>query len=291
MFVEEKLSYIYKISLVLFFLVLTRGQFIAVVPVLVLTVGYLIFKDKSFAKNYKYLIILVALPFITSLTEKVYNKIVFGHFVNNAMNYVHLISSPFYIANEDDINLFDEENEKTYFKLIYDSLYEAELTHDQNFSIETDDYKFYEHNFTKICNKRVYKLGLEFFEEKGLDYYEQNIALNKLCSKMVFPLIKQNLKTWCILFFKNLKNAFGSFKGLLMFLVLLGYGIFFLIKNNSTIYKFIVLAILFMLANNALIALAVHSIKRYIFYFDWVIFVVLILFLNEILKNKRIDEC
>ncbi|MDO5970925.1 hypothetical protein Q4Q35_14025 [Flavivirga aquimarina] len=290
MFVEEELSYIYKICAILFLLILTRGQFTAIIPVLILTVAYLIFKNKTIAKNYKFLIILIALPFITSLTEKVYNKVVFGYYVNNAMNYVHLISSPFYIANEDDINLFDEEDEKTYFKLIYDSLYEAELTRDQNLSFETDDYQFYQQNFTKICNKRIYKLGLEFFELKELNYYEQNISLNKLCSKMVFPLIKQNFKIWSILVFKNLKNSFSSFKQLLMFLMLFAYGLFYLRKRNNNTYKFIVLAILFMLANNMLIALVVHSIKRYIFYFDWVIFAVIILLFNEVLKKNTTHE-
>ena len=290
LFVEEKPNYIYKIILPLFLLILTRGQFIILIPVLIVIVSFIIYKNKTFIKNFRFLVILIIFPLITSLSERVYNKVVFGYYVNNAMNYVHLISSPFYISNNDDINLFSEQDEKTYFKLINNSLSEAKLTRDQNLSIGNDDYQFYQNNFTKICNKRIYKLGLKLYEDKGLDFFEQNIALNKLCSKMVFPLIKQNFKNWFVLFFKNLKNSFGSSKQFLLFIMLMGYSLFYLNKTNNNIYKFVALAALFMFANNTLIALVVHSIKRYVFYFDWVIFAIIILLFNEILKKNAAHE-
>ncbi|MCF7569497.1 hypothetical protein L3X37_14180 [Sabulilitoribacter arenilitoris] len=288
LFVEENLKYLYKICALLFVLILTRGQFLALIPVLLLIVGYVVFKTKSLAKNFYFLVMLIALPFVTSLSERVYNKAVFGYFINNAMNYVHLISSPFYISNESDVNLFTNEDEKAYFKLIHNSLKEAKLTRNQN--LDEDDYMFYQNNFPKICNRRILDLGLNFYKEKGHNFIEQNIALNKLCSKMVYPLIKQNFKIWFKLFSKNLKNSFGSSKQMLFFMVLLFYGLINLFKTNRDIYKFIVIATLFMLANNTLIALVVHSIKRYIFYFDWVVFATFIILFNEIFKKETLNE-
>ena len=290
MFVEENLTYLYKISGLLFVLILTRGQFLALIPALILVVCYILFKNKSFTKQFYFLVLLIAIPIVTSFSERVYNKMVFGYFVNNAMNYVHVIASPFYIANDSDVNLFSNEDERAYFNLIYSSLKEAELTRNQNLSADKDDYIFYQHHFSKICNRRIYDLGLDFYQAKGLDYIESNIALNTLCSRMVGPLIKQNFKVWVKLFVKNLKNSFGSSKQLIFYLVLLFYGIYNLIKKNKNIYKFIVIATLFMFANNTLIALVIHSIKRYIFYFDWVIFATFILLLNEIFKNEKLRE-
>ncbi|OEJ98982.1 hypothetical protein A8C32_07310 [Flavivirga aquatica] len=291
MFIEEDLKYIYKISLLLIVIILTRGQFIVLIPVLLIIVAYLIFKSKSLIKNFKFLIILITLPFITSLSERIYNKIVFGHFVNNAMNYVHLISSPFYISNESDIDLFTEKEERVYFKMVHKSLKEAQLTRNQSLNNGNDDAYFYRDNFTKICNKRIYKLGLNFYKDKGLDFNSQNIALNRLCSKIIFPLVNKNFKSWITLFFKNLKNSFGSFKQMLLFLMLLAYSMFYFSKfNRSAIYKFILLGTLFMFANNTLIALVVHPIKRYVFYFDWLIFAIIIILLNEFLKNKELNE-
>jgi hypothetical protein len=284
LFIENNLKYLYKISTLLFLLILIRGQFLALIPVFFLIVGYIIFKTKSFNKNFYFLIILFALPILTSLSEKVYNKIVFGYFVNNAMNYVHLISSPFYISSESDINLFKNEDERAYFKLIHNSLKKAELTRNQN--LDVDDYMFYQNNFSKICNRRILDLGLDFYRIKGLNYIEQNIALNELCSKMVYPLVKKNFKIFAKLFIKNISNSFGSSRQMLLFLGLLFYGLFNFNRSSNNIYKFIIIATLFMFANNTLIALVVHSIKRYIFYFDWVIFATFIILFNEIYKKN-----
>ena len=125
MFVEENLTYLYKISGLLFVLILTRGQFLALIPALILVVCYILFKNKSFTKQFYFLVLLIAIPIVTSFSERVYNKMVFGYFVNNAMNYVHVIASPFYIANDSDVNLFSNEDERAYFNLIYSSLKEA----------------------------------------------------------------------------------------------------------------------------------------------------------------------
>lgn len=287
LFVETELKYLYKIAALLFVLILTRGQFLALIPALIILVSYIIFKKKSFSKQFYFLAILVAIPILTSFTEKVYNKIVFGHFINNTMNYVHIIASPFYIANETDIDLFTNQDERDYFNLVYRSLQEANLTRNQNLGVKIGDYKFYENNFPKICNRRIYDLGLDFYEAKGLNYIDRSIALNTLCSKMFGPLLKQNFKVWLSLFAKNFINSFGSSKQLLFFLVLLFYGVVNLIKSDKHIYKFIVIATLFMFANNTIIALVIHSIKRYIFYFDWVIFATFIILLNEIFKNQK----
>ncbi|PWH81809.1 hypothetical protein DIS18_14120 [Algibacter marinivivus] len=290
LFVEENLRYLYKICVLLSILILTRGQFLALIPVLILIVGYVIYKTKSFKKHYYFIILLAIIPIITTISERVYNKVIFGHFVNNAMNYVHIIASPFYIANETDVSLFTEEDESVYFNMIYKSLKDAELTRNQNLSLDKDDYLFFQHNFPEICNRRIYDLGLNSYEAKGLNFIEQNIALNALCSRMVFPLIKQNFKVWIKLFIKNLKNSFGSSKQILFYLVLLLYGLINLIKSNKNIYKFLVLTILFMFANNTLIALVIHSIKRYIFYFDWVVFATFIILLNKIFKYQQQRE-
>jgi len=287
LFIEEDLKYLFKIAALLFVLILTRGQFLALIPALIILVSYIIFKKKSFSKQFYFLAILVAIPILTSFTEKVYNKIVFGHFINNTMNYVHIMAAPFYIANETDIDLFTDQDERDYFNLVYSSLKEANLTRNQNLGLKIGDYKFYENNFPKICNRRIYDLGLDFYEAKGLNYIDRSIALNTLCSKMFGPLLKQNFKVRLSLFAKNFINAFGSSKQLLFFFVLLFYGVINLLKSNKHIYKFIVIATLFMFANNMIIALLIHSIKRYIFYFDWVVFTTFIILLNEIFKNQK----
>lgn len=290
MAVEERMNYLYKISALLVILILTRGQFLAVIPVLLLLTVYLFFKSKVYIKNLKYIILLLFIPIVTSLSERIYNKVVFGHFVNNSMNYVHLIASPFYMATDSDVNLFSEKEEIEYFNLIHDSLKVADLTHSQSEAAGIDKYVFYHEHFPEICNRRIYELGLAYYENKGLNFVEQNIALNALCKGMVFPLIKENFKNWFTLFFKNLKNSFGSFKQMLFFLMMLVFSLFYSKKYSSRVLKFMLLGALFMFANNGLIALVIHSIKRYTFYFDWFIFALFLVLLNEVLIKKKLNE-
>ncbi|MFV9552130.1 hypothetical protein [Algibacter sp. PT7-4] len=290
MIIKEKLTYLYKICPLLIILILTRGQFLTVIPVLLLVVLYIVLKVKVYAKNFNFFILILIIPIISSLSERVYNKVVFGHFVNNSMNFVHLIASPFYVSTERDVTLFSNKEEIEYFNLIHNSLKEAELTHSQSEAAGIDKYVFYHDHFPEICNRRIYELGLQYFKDKGLNFVEQNIALNALCKKMFFPLIKTNFKTWFTLFFKNLKNSFNTAKQMLFFLMLMVLSIVYLRKHNNSILKFTALTILFMFANNTLIALVIHSIKRYTFYFDWFIFALFLVLINEILNKKNIHE-
>ncbi len=281
-FKDLDLKPIYKAFVFLFILILTRGQFVIFVPIILIVSGYIIHQKRSFRSSYFALLLIIALPFLTNLTEKIYNKVVFGYYTSNAMSNVHFIASGFYLSKDSDIDLFKTNEEQAYFQIINQSLKDASLMRSQVVANGLDDYDFYEYNFTKICNQRIHELGLAYFEDKGLNYYEQNIALNSLCGNMIFPLIKSNFSNWTKLLFKNLKTTFGTTKQMLLILVLLFYSLYLVWKETDVIYKFISLACAFMFANNLLIALVVYANKRYVFYFDWVIFAIVIILLNRV---------
>lgn len=271
----------------LFLVVLTRGQFLVIIPVYIVLGIYIAYIKKMKIKQLLPLLLLVLLPMLTSVSERIYNKTVFGYFENNAMNYVHLIAANFYLSESKDVHLFNDKDEITFFKIVNGSLERKGLTQRQAIERGEYDYEVYQKNFWHICNARVQDLGLLYFKNKGLGYYEQNIELNKLCKSMLFKMLKHDYSGRLSFFYKGLKNAFGSSKQLFLFLILLVYSLFKLIKTNKSIYKFIILATVLMLANHALIAFVVHTIKRYLFYYNWVIFVVVILLLNLISKNER----
>lgn len=279
---------LYRALLWLFFLILTRGQFLVFVPIIVLT-GLGVGKYKRHYKPiWRILILAIALPFITNQTEKVYNKIIFGYYTSNAMSNVHLISSCFYNSNASNATIFTNEDAKAIFKTIYTNLEEDDLLRSNAIANGHDDIVFFEKNFTTICNNRVHELGLAFFANKGYNYYEQNIALNELYGTMIFPLMKANASTAFAFYLKNFKNTFGTTKQLLLLLMLLLYGLYLLYQQPSHLNMFVVLVLLFMFFNNGIIALAVHPIKRYLFYFDWAIFAIILLLLNRIpIKTKK----
>jgi hypothetical protein len=284
--VNSSKHYFYAV-LVLFGLLLVRGQFIAMIPVLLILISIQGIRDKI-NRSFVILIgILILLPFVSGVTEKIYNKAVHGHFERTPFSNVSLIAPAFYVANEDNYQIYTSDKEQSFFKQVYATLDSLGLTKEKVQKSGSEPYLVFHANYSKVCNLSIHETGTVFFEKQGLDRNQQLIAVNDLCGAMVFPLIKHNFKDWLKLYMDNLKNAFGSGKQLLLFLMLLIASLVFVFKKKeTTIAKFIFALVLIVFANMTIVPLAVHSLKRYLFYTDWVIFVILILLMSQIFTKK-----
>ena len=223
----------------------------------------------------------------SGVTEKIYNKAVHGHFERTPFSNVSLIAPAFYAADADDYNLYDSEEERKFFKQVYSALDSLSLTKEKVKESGSDSYTVFHANYSKVCNLSIHETGTEYFKKKGLDKNQQLIAVNALCGEMVLPLIKDNFKDWLRLYIANLKNAFGSGKQLLLFLMILVASFVFIFKQKeNAIAKFIFALVLAVFANMTIVPVAVHSIKRYLFYTDWIIFAILIVLMSEIFAKK-----
>jgi hypothetical protein len=289
-FASTSIRPLLKSIIPLYFLILTRGQFIVFVPIFIV-LGIYIGSQKQIAiKKWLPLLGLVMLPIITNYSERLYNKVLFDRFENNTMNYVHLISTDFYLSKASTVSLFKDADEIEYFNIVHSSLEKAGLTKQTVDARNESDINVFTEKFSDICNHRIHELGLLYFQEKGLNYYEQNRALNELCKRMFFKMIKSNFKDRIRFFAKNLKVAYGSAKELLLFILLIVYSLIMVYKTKSAIFKFILLGTVLMLANNVLIAFIIHAIKRYTFYFDWILFATLILVFNALTRKLRYES-
>ena len=284
LFFKSNIKRLYLLALWLFLLLLARGQFIVLIPILVMFQILFAWRHKQWRIGLQNIVIFLCIPLASNITERSYNKVVHGHFVNNAMNYVHLISADFFLSRENDVNIFDDADQQTYFREVHGSLKEANLLQ-LSMDSSIDDQQQFQHNFTQICNRRVHDIGLQYFEAKGLDIVEQHVAINELCASMVFSMMNQHIKERISLFYKNLKTTFGSSKYLVLFLVILGFGIYGMIRFKDVFYEFIVLVFTFMFANNIAVTIVVHPINRYTFYFDWILFAILIILLDRYSKK------
>ena len=269
---------------------MTRGQFIVIIPVFIALGVYISYQNSFRLKKWIPLLLFVVLPIFTNYSERLYNKLMFGYFESNSMNYVHLISTDFYLSEASTVNLFNEPNEIEYFKIIHESLEKAGLTKQTVDARKELDVTVFNNEFSEICNQRIHELGLVYFKEKGLNYFEQNSALNKLCKGMFFKMVKSNFKNRMYFFVKNLKIAYGSAKYLLLFVLLILYSVVMVYKTKNNIFKFILLGSVLMLANSMVIAFIIHAIKRYTFYFDWVLFAIMILVFSELSKKNRYEN-
>ena len=281
--VNKNFKNVYKLIFVFFLLLFTRGQFLAFLPILILILLYVLYQSKNYKKGVLALTLVLVLPIVNGLMEKTYNKIVQGQFKGYSMTYVHLITNPFYIANKDDENLFSNPEEKAFFNRTYNLLLEKKITRNQALQTKyTDDYLFFENNFSKICNASIHEANMDYYARKGYTYLEQQYAVDQMTNRMFFPLLKANFKTWVMMVVKSFIKGFGGIQMVLALGLLLVYCILFFKDNRLA---FIGLVIFLKILNGLVIAMVAHSIYRYTFYFDWLLFVTFILLLDPKFKK------
>jgi O-antigen ligase len=224
-----------------------------------------------------------------STVDKTFHKIAHGYYVNTPWTGICLITPAFFVANESDYKIYEDENEKEFFKIIYNKLYQKQLNIHHLDSTVQDKAAYYITNFSKISNKTVCDEG-KIFVGKQLTENEKYIAVDSLTKKMTFPLILKNFKEWLKLYIKNFINAFGNGNYTLLYFTILIFSLYGLIKLETTTFKLIALLSLITIFNVALVAIGMHTIKRFTFYNDWVLFLILIILLDTVLKFNKANE-
>lgn len=280
----------FKGTAVLLILMLTRGQFIAMIPALcifLLVDGVLNKFDKKRVLKF---LTLISIPLISSVISKSYNLWVYGHFAGTPFNNVSLITAPFYVSDASDYKLFSNLEQQQYFKDVYSRLEDYGVTKSQVRASQSEPYIIYHENYSKICNWSIHEIAKQHFKAKGLDRNEQLLAADNLARDMLIPLLKDNLGDWFKLYINNLKNAFGAAKYLILYVLIAFIASVCMFKRKDNLSKFIFIISLLLFANTTIIPLAVHSIKRYLFYTDWVIFVIIVLMFNEIYFSNQYQK-
>lgn len=272
---------------ILFILILTRSQFLFFIPVGILMIIWFSVKDKSLKK---YLLIsgaLIILPILTSLADKFYHQLKHDAFVNTPWTGIHLITPAFYVADEEDFKVYESKDEQQFFKWIFAKLYHRNLNiNNLNEEGTYDPTAYYSVHFSEIANETIYDSGKELVGT-NLSENEKFIALDQLTKKMTLPLVMDNFGSWLKLYIKNAINAFGSSKYALLYFLLLIFGIVALIKKGNDTFKVITLISVLTFANVALVAIGMHTIKRFTFYNDWVLFLIVFILLDGFIKYKK----
>lgn len=271
---------------ILMVLIITRSQFLFMVPVAILMLCWLYFEQKNIKKHLWIGIAFLILPFVTSLVDKTYHQLTHGYFVNTPWTGIHLITPAFYVADESDYQLYDSKDEQLFFKWIYAKLYSKNLNvNNLNDDGKFDETGFYINHFTEIANATIYDSGKNLVG-KDLNEDQKYITLDQLTKKMALPLVLDNFGLWTKLYLKNFINAFANAKYALIYVLLLIFGLVGLFKKRMDTYKVITLLILLTFGNVALVSIGMHTIKRFIFYNDWVLFFVIFILMNAYLKHK-----
>lgn len=288
-FFTENSRYLWRLLPLAILLMLSRSQFIFIVPVTLILVVYISWAKRNYKKQIVLFLCILSLPIISSLLDKSYHKIENGHFVTTPWTGIHLISPAFFVANENDIIIYKTEEERNFYSLIFNKLKERHLNINYLEDPEVDRTFFYQTKFTRIANYTLFDYGKTLFD-KDLTEDERLIALDTRTKSMVLPLILKNLKEWTSLNLKNFLRGFGDpiLAVLYGFLLLFSYYSCFKYQDNYS--KILALMSTCAILNMAVVALGIHTIKRFTFYNDWVIYLALFIFFAVFLKLKRQDK-
>jgi len=268
-------------------LALTRGQFI-VLPIIVAVIYIIKIKKLALKKDHlKKIVLLLLIPFVISLMDKTYHKLKDNLFVSTPFTNICLSGAAFYVSEASDMHSLTNEDDKNIFEDCYNFL-------DENgwmlSSKERDSYKdYYKHfhdNLGKICNYTVHDRGTEYFLNRGYSMAEAHVGIENSSGNIVRVLIKNNFEKWIKLYYSNLIHGFKSeLLMLFMVLVFILSGIKFFMSNNKyVLYLFLFSSLI--LSNALIVAIACHSIMRYLFY-NYSLFFLIFIILFKLLKHEK----
>ena len=291
LFISKETKHLIIALPLLFLLIGTRSQFIFMIPIGVLILAWISYKNASFKKNAWLLLLLMCFPFITSIADKTYHKIKHNHFVNTPWTGIVLISPALYVANEDDLSIFKSKEESQFFEMAYKQLSEKKLNiHHLSTQSKGNKISTFISQYSEIANNTVLKVGKNL-TDPNLDANETFIKIDTLTRKMAFPLILKNNKQWLKLYIKNIVHGFGNSKIMLLYFILLIYSLISLQKKASNENKLFVLILALTFFNISLIAIGIHTIKRFTFYNDWGLFLIIFVLLNtfSLIKKEKLN--
>ncbi len=280
-FFKDRTIHLRYALIFLFILLLTRKQFLYFVPIGMVILFWISYKSKTFKNHIPHFIVLALLPFLVSLTDSTYHKIVHGHFTNTPWTGIHLLAPAMYVADKEDVAIYTSEEEKAYFNAIYAEIEENKYNEAAAISEGQDIISHYIANFAKIANGTIYPIGKERYENE-LSKDDALIKVDETTTAMSIPLIKDNFKKWLSLYIKNFSYGFENSKYVLLFVILFLFGISKINVSNINRFKAIAFVTCITISNIAIVAVGMHTLKRFTFYNDWVLFFVIFILLNSI---------
>lgn len=263
---------------ILLILIETRSQFLFLIPI---AIGILIWfwYEKKILKHKWLFILLILFPLITNITDKCYHKLKHNHYTATPWTGIHLLTPAFFVADSEDYTIYKSKIEQDFFKQTYKALANKHLNNHEFKSNTTNEITTYVGHYSEIANHTILPVGLKFVDSLKTTN-EKLIEVDKVTKRMSIPLILNNFKPWIKLYFKNFTYGFGNAKYTLLLFILLIYSLIKSITTKHLTYKIILLASLLCILNMALIALGMHTLKRFTFYNDWALFLILFLLIN-----------
>ena len=278
-----------KAFIVLFVLLLTRTQFIFLVPIGILICLYIYFRNKTSKKPLILALAFLILPFFTNLVDKTYHHLQHNHFVSTPWTGIHLFTPAIFTAQENDNLLYEDPLEKRYFEEMFTILKKEGLNVNHKINPNEPDIDIYEQHYSKIANATLFYKGLEVASDGELTD-ENFILVDQLTTSMTATLTWDNKVDWLKLYIMNFINGFGSISMFFLFVIFLITSITDFIRKPTVLNKTVLFFTICTMANMAVVSIAMHTIQRFTFYNDWVLFLIVFLAIGMITTKKNLTN-
>lgn len=285
-FISKQVKELYYSLPIVALLLITRYQFIYLIPVGLGIIFWISYQQKSFRKHAIAIVLLITLPLITSLLDRTYHKVVHGHFVSTPWTGMNLITAAFFVSDAEDEALFEDPVEKEFFQNTHNSLMAQQMNVN---NLDIADYaaptQFYINRFADITMGPIFFNGNAVLEA-SLTKVERFIALDAMTTKMTKPLIQDNFSKWTGIYIKNAIHGFGGINNVFLYMLIALISLMVLLKRDQKEYKVLGLISLCAIANVLIVAIGMHAVIRFTFYNDWVLFLTIFVLLNSLNKKQ-----
>ncbi|MCG2431941.1 hypothetical protein [Aequorivita xiaoshiensis] len=282
---REKTKRIYFFSAVFIALALTRGQFVIIVPIIVFLL-LLKHKKNIFRKSHlKYLLLLILLPIITSTLDAIYRKAVHKHFITTPFTFTNALTLPLYISEKKDSLLFENPAHTAIFLKTYKRIDSLGLLSSKVEGDYSQKYQVFHDNFPYICNQSFHNIGREYYKDEN-DPFKSAID-TEIAAKQMFPvLLKAHFKDYISLYFTSVMHGFYSVFIFIFFVIICIYSGLKCLKKFNLENGLLFFGSLLILSNALIVAVAVHTIMRYIFYNFAMAFIIIVLLSKKITYTR-----
>lgn len=285
--VEKINKYFYYSIILTFILLLIRGQFLFLIPVLLISIILANYKSLFDKRSLVLFVCALIVPFLSIYADITFHKIVHKRQVTTPWTGIQISTIPFFVSDQNDSLIFKNKEQRHYFRHIYSKLKEKKLLYSQH-PVGPKTVDFFFENYVEICNHTLHRNGLETFQSNAP--FEDKIIFNdKITTAMTLPLIQNNFKKWLGVYTSNFIKGFDTSKYFLLTIILLAVSLITLIRKENKLSKIIILLVLLQIGNVAIVALAEPTIGRYTFYNNWILIAVVLMLFQTNLAQKSND--
>lgn len=282
---REKTKRIYFFSAVFIALALTRGQFVIIVPIIVFLL-LLKHKKNIFRKSHlKYLLLLILLPIITNTLDATYRKAVHKHFITTPFTFTNALTLPLYISEKKDSSLFENPDHKAIFLKTYKRIDSLGLLSSKVKGGYSAKYQVFHDNFPYICNQSFHNIGREYYKDDN-DPFKSPID-TEIAAKQMFPvLLKAHFKDYISLYYTSVMHGFYSVFIFIFFVIICIYSGLKCLKKFNLENGLLFFGSLLILSNALIVAVAVHTIMRYVFYNFAMAYIIIVLLSKKLTYTR-----